>query len=519
MGLAFKVDGSATGAVKAVQDFHKALKDVESGAEGAAKSAAKVEQAAKRIAEQANPQQKYNRQMHDLADLVKRGKVSLEDAEAVAKRYGVSLDRAGQSGAQAFGQAMISNIGAVATSIVSATGLLSLFREELNATAADAQKRLQSQLTGADADRALRQNIVSLSPQEREQVLAAKAAISVETGVSPDIIANALTGSISSSTSTTQAINQTALAAQFDNTAEGVRAIAGGIGDIINTSKITEEKDALGFLTTVQAAARIESPVKTAQNLGKVLGAYTNERAGGTAENAAALFAAVTKGAVDPQGEVSRSAVNSLVEKTAKFFADEKGFKADQIDTVDERIALLFKDKTLARKFLDSTTFEAGAAGGINKLLLGDETIRGVYQDTLSRLGDREQRIKSADDALAFVNSGDLQTTAAGNKGLRAALDRHAERTAGEGLVSDELREDLIGLIAKNRRVLPTTARAALFARTGETLDFAEAESVIDRELKGGRGDDELKQLFREMRDTLRELNGKNESRRTVRQR
>lgn len=119
MGATFKLSGSGAGAVKAVTDLQKALKDVDKAADGAAKSNAQLEKQAKRVAEQADPQRRYNRQMQELATLVDKGKVSMQDAERVAERYGIQLDRANKFGKQAFGMEAIRSIASYAAGVLS----------------------------------------------------------------------------------------------------------------------------------------------------------------------------------------------------------------------------------------------------------------------------------------------------------------------------------------------------------------------------------------------------------------
>lgn len=130
--------GDATGAVKAIQDLNKAIDATEANYKESAKEAKKLEAQAKRITEAANPQQKYNRQMEELAVLVKRGKVELSDAEKKAEAYGRQLKNAGKSGSDS-----LSSILSVATSlaggILSVTGLVNGLKQAFVAAEESAQ--------------------------------------------------------------------------------------------------------------------------------------------------------------------------------------------------------------------------------------------------------------------------------------------------------------------------------------------------------------------------------------------
>ena len=98
----YKYSVDTTGAVKGLRDLTKAIKDGDNAFEEAAKKATKMEKAAQRIAEQANPAERYNRKIKELGTLVREGQVSLQDAETVAAKYGRTLERAGTAGARTF---------------------------------------------------------------------------------------------------------------------------------------------------------------------------------------------------------------------------------------------------------------------------------------------------------------------------------------------------------------------------------------------------------------------------------
>lgn len=103
MGITQTLRGDATGAVKAVKDLNDAIDKYEANLKESVKEAKNLDQAARRIAENVNPQQKYNNQMEKLAKLVKSGRLELSDAEKQAAKYQQQVDRAGKSGDNTFG--------------------------------------------------------------------------------------------------------------------------------------------------------------------------------------------------------------------------------------------------------------------------------------------------------------------------------------------------------------------------------------------------------------------------------
>lgn len=102
MSAKLTLDGNSQGATKAVLDFNKALDQTENEAEGAAKASKRMLDQVQRIKESLDPQAKYNRKIQDLIPLVKNGALEINDAREMAKRYGLALERAGESANKAF---------------------------------------------------------------------------------------------------------------------------------------------------------------------------------------------------------------------------------------------------------------------------------------------------------------------------------------------------------------------------------------------------------------------------------
>lgn len=145
----------ATQASRAVADLDARLDKMGDASEKAGKKLTKAERAAARLAKQADPQKKYNDQMDKLAVAVNKGGLEMNDARALAQRYGTQLERTGSAGKRAFGSqaaAALSTYTAQMLSLQAATsGTLAVLREleqargrasEFNASVRPAAARL-----------------------------------------------------------------------------------------------------------------------------------------------------------------------------------------------------------------------------------------------------------------------------------------------------------------------------------------------------------------------------------------
>lgn len=125
MAAKFTLEGSGAGAVKAVQDFNKALDETEKKADKGAKASKRLEDAAKRIGESVDPTFKYNNQLARLVELATKAGLSTDHARLAAAKYGQELERAGKSTRAAFGADVLSNIAAMAAGALSLQAVVS----------------------------------------------------------------------------------------------------------------------------------------------------------------------------------------------------------------------------------------------------------------------------------------------------------------------------------------------------------------------------------------------------------
>lgn len=121
-----KWDGDATTVVRAQEAMAKSAANYKETVKESVSQAKLLDAAAQRIAENISPQDKYNRKMAELKVLVDSGRLSLSQAEAAAKKYGDSLDRAGKTGDKAFGPSALQSVGQMALGVMGVSSALDL---------------------------------------------------------------------------------------------------------------------------------------------------------------------------------------------------------------------------------------------------------------------------------------------------------------------------------------------------------------------------------------------------------
>lgn len=159
-------DGDAASAAKAGDDLAEAIKGIGEQAEKATKNTKQLEAAAQRIKEAISPQEKYNRQLRDLAMHVKAGRLSLDEANKAAAMYRAQLQRTGETGQRAF-SGIGSELTSLVTGFVSATGVVAAITEAFRQAEEAAQKTADSVFDALGAVGELQQ----LGPKGQAQAL------------------------------------------------------------------------------------------------------------------------------------------------------------------------------------------------------------------------------------------------------------------------------------------------------------------------------------------------------------
>jgi hypothetical protein len=110
MSAKFTLEGSSSGAVKAIEQANDALTKTGKAAEGAAKSTRQLNAEAQRIRESLDPQEKLNRKLSELRQHVDAGRLSYDQASRAAKKFRDDIHDIGKAGGDAFGGPATSQI-------------------------------------------------------------------------------------------------------------------------------------------------------------------------------------------------------------------------------------------------------------------------------------------------------------------------------------------------------------------------------------------------------------------------
>lgn len=200
MSATFRIDGTAAGAIKAVDILNEALTKTAKEGEEAAKSTKRAQENTRRLAEQADPMKKLTRQTEELAKAVKAGDINQRDATTTAERFGreyqeslrkirasfVSTAEAqtnwfrkldetiahtnkldaemalvGKSGDKAFGSAALASLGSYAAGIFSLSQALSFVSQAFT----DVENRAQSATESAFGSLAAAGELQQLGPE------------------------------------------------------------------------------------------------------------------------------------------------------------------------------------------------------------------------------------------------------------------------------------------------------------------------------------------------------------------
>jgi hypothetical protein len=340
------------------------------------------------------------------------------------------------------------------------------------------QRTSRAQLGAADSEAALRETIAT-DPQ-RDWMIAQANRIAKERNLPVAGIYNAVEQSYGAGGDATLAIATVEEGTRQTRNIERVVQFAAGVGDIVQATNIKDVEEAAGFLAITQATSRIKGE-KVAAAASKTAAAFTAQ--GGSEAAAAAMLSALSVAGADPEGDRSRTAAIQFITKSEDFFDKRKmrkyGLSAEQVDTPDERMALLQGSAEMGADFLASATFEAAMTGAMRKTIQDDST-KQLYASAFRANDQRDERLKAAAERRGYVTSGDLQQTKQ-TEDILSSTDE-ALSLGSEAVISDEERTKLrsrVGQLFGSQ----TKARTRMFSRTGLTLERSEVEDYIQGEL------------------------------------
>ncbi|MFO0791926.1 MAG: hypothetical protein U0805_20890 [Pirellulales bacterium] len=471
------LDGDARGAVQATNQFTEAVKKTGKAFDETAAAAKKLEnEAGKIVRENETSQERYNRKVEQLGKLFVAGKLSLEQMDRALARYRSELEQVEPVQEKVFGSSALEQAKSYLGGIASVTTALSAFRSEWNAIAERQRAVTQTQLDSAGARDLLKQNIFGLPDDQRKAIISQADAIGESTKLPQKTIDVAIANTVSSrGGDAKEAARFVEFATRFTRDPNAIGEMAGSLGDIANAIATNDPQQALGFLTTTMQRGRPTDLRQVATNLPKLTQAVRGY--GGDPRYGAGLFAGLTVGSADTQGDISRTAGIRLSGAVGEFFEGTKttGF--------DNQLNTLLKDPQLAQKFLDKNSFEAGATPAIRALLLDrDSAARKAFESTVVALGNPDDQRAAGARGIEFMAGGKLASTRRADELVASRMERY--QLNSDAMFAPERREEIKELVRA------TTGQPAFFntpqfaARTGPTLSLEEAVSELTWALK-----------------------------------
>jgi hypothetical protein len=367
----------------------------------------------------------------------------------------------------------------------------------------DLQKNMvEPQLTLSSARRDLIRNMPGSTQAQVDAMLTSAGEISKQTKVDEKYISRALADALSASSGDAEASKKAvSVAARY--LADKPEMISAYAGSLLDVSSITGTKDAManmGYLGFVGGRARVVDPAMQGKNIPRALEGVIGM--GGTSQEAAALYAAMTAGAKDVTGESSGTAVISLAQQLRDYKAKPLGdaeilktlvsespaaergkireyidlYRRQQLtdseilsklgdDGYGDQISRLRVRKTtglpeglstgqaigamqanpeLARSFLATSTFEKKFLGPIEQLLLNPQSeIAKAYRENLAVMPrELSSLTRVGESVLKNFSVDPLGGTFEVNQAFKSAINQQLTKNPSLGL-SGVLRERL----------------------------------------------------------------------------
>lgn len=477
MSARFIIEGSSAGAVKALADLNKALDAAEKSTDSTAKASKRLSDQAQRIRESVDPIAKYNRQINDLVQFTTKAGLSTEHARLKALEYGAALDKAGESGRRSFG-GIASEAKGMLLSLATVGTAVQQLRADWDAIVQRAERATQSTRTVAQAEAAFRET--TAGDPRREEMRRAAFKIAQLNNLPAESVITAMEQAYGAGGSADLAMATVAEAARQTKDPARLTELAAGYGDVVQGTTIADSQEASGYLAIAQATSRLKGE-KVAGQLAKV--AATFNAAGGSEAAAAAALSALSVFGADPEGERSRTAAIQLSQKSEEFFkkkGGKYGLQEAAYDTPDERIALLQSNESMAKAFMQATTFEAASVGAVSKMLMTDEG-RKLYGSAFYANDERAERLAAAAQRAEYILQGPVQASAQTGAAVSSGTQAYQLSQAELGTLTQEERQKVIDAIAEAMGGLFSGTRANIAAAAvgGPTLERSEAINLL----------------------------------------
>lgn len=389
----------------------------------------------------------------DMARLIReinRSAMEIEKLKQRLREVKSEGKSAGDSAEDAFGRKMVTAAKSFATALIGAGGVatgLRLVKEEIGAII-DLQREMgDAQVRTASAAQDMVRNMSGMSRQHIEMARRASEQIAKDTGVAQDHVFRSMASALSASGQNLP-LSIAAVRQSSRFLADRPEAIPGFAGSLIDLSKVTGTQDALinqGFLQQVGALSRVVEPAQQAKNIPRAL--IGAQAFGATAQEGAALFAALTSAGGDITGETTATGTVSLAEQLRSFFRDQGALGKEKRGkteasigealsarmgrdlTTGERIGFLQQNAAFRERFLAESSFEKTVAGPVEQLL-SDPTSYAAQQfrANMGKLGGPAQWGAMARQSLADRMLIPQEPVAGMQRTLAAMADENLQR-------------------------------------------------------------------------------------------
>jgi len=377
-------------------------------------------------------QQKYERNIAQITDLHKKGRLSLEQYNAAVAAEKTSLDKSTESGDK-FGGVL----GGLGTKVAGAAAGFASMGTVISFIKAEYDALLERQGKSADAN-------ISLAAEQEMLINNLGGASGAD--VARQINQLSVDSNIKEA-NVTKAVNE-AMAARGDSS---VGDVVKAVGSAAKISKFAPEQlaglaaatldtqhqtglgtdESLGFLLQLQGQSRTKGLKELAQNFTPSVGGVM--KLGSDRQTAGAMLAALSHGMGDTSGAMTGTSGIQLAKQLREFTGGQDIGKA---------IATLQQDPEQRKKFLAASSFEAKALPAIEGLLSGRGQVAKDYAASRAKLAGNplDALQQSIDERKAFGTIGIAELDQAmGNKSDQIKIGD--KEGAVSAIVRDRLKE------------------------------------------------------------------------------
>jgi hypothetical protein len=377
-------------------------------------------------------QQKYERNIAQITDLHKKGRLSLEQYNAAVKAEKTSLDKSAESGDKFGGVlgGLGTKVAGAATGFATMGTVITFIKAEYDALLERQGKSKDANINLAAEQEMLINNLGGASGADVAKQISE---LSVESNIKEANV--------------TKAVNE-AMAARGDSS---VGDVVKAVGSAAKISKFAPEQlsglaaatldtqhqtglgtdESLGFLLQMQGQSRTKGLKELAQNVTPAVGGVM--KLGADRQTAGAVLASLSHGMGDSTGAMAGTSGIQLAKQLREFSGGQDMGKA---------IAALQQDPEQRKKFLAGASFEAKALPAVEGLLSGRGQVAKDYAASRVKLAGNplDALQQSIDERKSFGTIGVAELDQAmGNKSDQIKIND--KQGAVSSIVRDRLKE------------------------------------------------------------------------------